>query len=161
MKQHYRSISLLLLIAGLLVLCFGIYLPFQPRNDVALANIAIMEEGILTTGEVTEIRKTMQKDPGKENNPEAKARLYEIVNIKYVVDGKHYNATGLRPIQNPSWEKGDSVKVAYKSDDPKVNAVAEKGVEGINSHPYLSTLLVALGALMSSLGIFSRLKRSE
>lgn len=150
-----------MLLAGLFLLCYGLYLPFQPKTVVATENAAVIKEGIITTGEVTEIRKTMQKDPGKENNPDAQARLYEIVNIKYVVDGKSYNATGSRPIQNPSWEKGDSVKVAYKIDNPKIHAVTEKGVEGVESYPYLPAVLVIIGIPIASAGIFFRLKNNH
>lgn len=161
MKQHYRPISLLLLIAGLLVLCFGIYLPFQPKSDVAIANIAIMEEGILTTGEVVAIRKTMQKTPNQKDNPDAMSKLHEIAEVKYSVDGKSYNATGSRLIQNPSWEKGDLINISYSVDNPQKYAIAEQGIEGFDSQPYLPGLCIISGILLGIGGMIFHLRKNS
>jgi hypothetical protein len=159
MKQNRYLKSVVLLIAGLLILGYGIFLPFQPKSMLASENIAIMDEGIVTTGEIISVRKTMQKDPDQESSPDAKARLYEIVTAKYSVDSKNYETTGSRPLQNPGWEKRNPIKITYKIDDPKVSVVSESGVAGVDDYPHLSLALIFTGILLTSTGIVFRLRR--
>lgn len=161
MKQKSYSKNLLLFVIGILLLGYGIYLPFQPKSAVAHENIAIMEEGIVTTGNVVSIRKTMQKDPGKEADPGAPSRLYEIANIKYSVDGKVFDVIGSRPLSNQGWEKGNDIKVVYKIQNPKLAVVAESGVEGVNSYPYLPVVFLIGGISLTALGIVFTLRRPD
>lgn len=159
MRRSYHPKGLLFLLAGILVLCYGIYLPFQPKTSVAIENISIMESGIITTGEVVSISKTMQKPPGKEDNPDEARKLYEVAAIKYFVDGRSYEVTGERPLQNPGWAKGDSIKIAYVIGDPKKSTVAENGVEGFNSYPYLPVIFILIGTLLNIIGLIIALKK--
>lgn len=160
MKRNHSITGLIILMLGVLFLGYGLYLPFQPKSMIAQENIGIIKEGITTTGEIVSLRKTMQKDPGKESEEGSPARLYEVAKVKYSVKGSNYEVTGSRLLQSNGWDKKDSISVVYDISEPRKAVINEDGVPGVDKHPYLPALFLIGGILACALGIILSLRKS-
>ena len=121
----------------------------------------IVKDGIITTGEVTSLQKTMQKEPGQENNLDSVSRLYEIVKVKYSVNGANFETTGSRVLQQSAWEKGERVKVSYDPANPRKAVVKEYGVAGVEDNSLLVISSLIFGIIMLSLGFIFSYPRSR
>lgn len=156
MKVEFSVKGVAFLLLGLIILGYAGYLQFKPQSRLETVNMQIIKDGIVTTGEVTSLQKNMQKEPGQENNPDSVSRLYEIVKVKYSVNGTKFETTGSRVLQQSAWEKGARVEVSYDPANPRKAVVKEHGVAGVEDNSMLVISLLIAGIIMLSLGfIFS------
>lgn len=145
--------GLALLLAGIALLVYGAMLPLQTENAVTKMNENISAEGIVTSGVITSLDKTMKKSLKDENNPDASTHLYEIVKVQYMVSGTKHEVKGSRILSNTPWETGQNVNVIYSESEPSASFVDEPGVEGINRYPFLPLLLMLSGGGMAFIGM--------
>lgn len=158
MNKKYSLTVLFLVLSGICLAAYGVFLPLQPQSLTVTETRSIISEGITTTGTIVSTKKTMQKSPGSENS-EAEPTLHEIAKIEYSADGRIHSVTGTRAVDGQAWEKGESVKVSYRIDKPFEAVVNERGIEGVNDTPFLPFLFMIGGFLVAGLGIFVSLGR--